>query len=252
MRPISLDYDAVVFDCDGTLVNTEHAWNLAYQHLFDAHGKTLAPTDRSRLVGLQLRDLGHVLAGLLDHPAPPDTLGRTVYHLVRTNAGHGVHALPGATELVNALHRTVPLAVATNTPTEIVDHHLTRLGIRHCFEIVVDSVTATCPKPDPAPYLLACAHLGIPATRAIAIEDSATGATSAHAAGLHVIGVPSHPDITLDADHRFTTLNDPELWKLLGLPAPTAAGGVPVRPGHRAEYARHRPTRPDSVHPQAG
>ncbi|MEO3811065.1 HAD family phosphatase [Sphaerisporangium sp. B11E5] len=213
-------HDAVVFDCDGTLVDTETSWNSAYRTLFDHYEVPLDPRARTRLVGLQLRELGHALADLLGHPAAPETLGRRVYELVRGDVGSGVTALPGAVELVTALHGTRPLAVATNTPAEIVADYLDGIGIRAAFDVVVDCVTAGAPKPSPVPYLRACGALGVTPGRAVAVEDSANGVVAARAAGMYVIGVPSHPEVVLHADLRAGTLLDPPVWRTLGLPAP--------------------------------
>ncbi|MFD8560555.1 HAD family hydrolase [Streptosporangium canum] len=211
-----ISHDAVVFDCDGTLVDTETSWNRAYHHLFDHYGVPLDPAARTRLVGLQLSELGHALADLLGHPAPPEQLGRTIYALVCDNVGAGVNARPGAVELVTALHGTRPLAIATNTPVEIVTGYLERIGIRAAFDVVVDCITAGTPKPSPAPYLHACMMLGVEAARSIAVEDSATGTTAARAAGMFIIGVPSHRDLALDADLHAFSLHDPAVWEALG------------------------------------
>ncbi|MBB6472628.1 HAD family hydrolase [Sphaerisporangium rubeum] len=213
-------HDAVVFDCDGTLVDTETSWDSAYRQLFDHYGVPLDPRARTRLVGLQLRELGHALAVLLGHPEPPETLARTVYELVCGGIGSGVAALPGAVELVTALHGTRPLAVATNTPAEIVAGYLDGIGLRAAFDVVVDCVSAGAPKPSPVPYLRACGALGVHPRRAVAVEDSANGVAAARVAGMYVIGVPSHPDVTLDADLRAATLLDPPVWQALGLPSP--------------------------------
>ncbi|MFC6084698.1 HAD family hydrolase [Sphaerisporangium aureirubrum] len=216
-------HDAVVFDCDGTLVDTETSWNGAYRDLFEHYGVPLDPRARTRLVGLQLRELGHALADLLGHPAAPEALGRTVYDLVRARVGAGVAALPGAVELVTALHGTRPLAVATNTPAEIVADYLDGIGIREAFDVVVDCVTAGAPKPSPVPYLRACGALGVHPRRAIAVEDSGNGVAAARTAGLYVIGVPSHPEVALEADLRAATLLDPAVWSAFGLAAPVPA-----------------------------
>jgi HAD superfamily hydrolase (TIGR01509 family) len=217
----SVPHDAVVFDCDGTLVDTETSWDGAYRHLFAHYGVPLDPRARTRLVGLQLRELGHALAELLGHPAAPDTLGRRVYELVRAGVDSGVAAMPGAVELVTALHGTRPLAIATNTPAEIVTDYLDGIGILEAFDLVVDCVSAGAPKPSPEPYLRACGALGVHPGRAIAVEDSANGVIAARMAGMYVIGVPSHPELALEADLHAGNLLDPPVWRAFGLPAQT-------------------------------
>lgn len=227
---MAIPHDAVVFDCDGTLVGTERAWNRAYRLLFAHHQVPLTPQARAQLVGLQLTELGQVLADMLGYPAPPDQLGRRVYDLVRTNLGAGVYARTGAVELVSALHGTQAMAIATNTPTAIVRDHLAAAGVPNAFDAIVDSAVAGAPKPAPHPYGHACALLGVDPGKAIAIEDSATGVASARAAGLYVIGVPSHPDVPLDDDLRAHDLLDPRIWTTLNLTTIGASHETPARP----------------------
>jgi HAD superfamily hydrolase (TIGR01509 family) len=216
-----IPHDAIIFDCDGTLTDTESSWNRAYRHLFARYGVPLDPGIRMRLASLGRSDLGHALAGLLGHPASPDVLGSTLYDLVRTNAGAGVRALEGAVELVTALHGTRPLAIATNTPAGIVTGYLDDIGLRAAFDIIVDSARAGAPKPAPAPYQHACELLHVDPARAIAVEDSATGTRAARAAGLYIIGIPSRPGLDIDADLRAASLLAPAVWTALGLPAYT-------------------------------
>ncbi|MBB4702417.1 HAD family hydrolase [Sphaerisporangium siamense] len=228
-----IPHDAVVFDCDGTLVDTETAWNDAYRDLFARYGVPLDPVARTRLVGLQLAELGEELAYLLGRPAPPEELGRAVYEMVcdGTTAPGTIVPMPGAVELVTALHGTRPLAIATNTPVEIVTGYLRRAGIHDAFDAVVDFAAAGAAKPSPLPYLRACAELGVHPGRAIAVEDSRNGTVAARAAGMFVVGVPSHPEIGLEADLVAAGLRDPRVWLTFGVPvalldrpAPGAAG----------------------------
>jgi len=209
--------DAVVFDCDGVLVNTQDSWNRAYAELFTRYGARLDRAQRHALIGLQLIPLGHALARMLGHPAPPDTLGRELYELVETNLDTAITPMPGVVALLNALTGTRPLAVASNTPSPIVRSYLASVGIVDAFDHIIGSDNVPQPKPAPDTYLTACARLGIDPRRAIAIEDSPTGVTAALAAGMYVVGVPSSPDLNLPAHHTATTLHDPQLWMTLGL-----------------------------------
>ncbi|OEV09335.1 hypothetical protein AN218_22425 [Streptomyces nanshensis] len=216
---------AVVFDCDGLLVNTQGAWDRAYAALFAHYGRRLAPSDRRGLVGLQLVPLGRRLAELLGRPAEPHVLGQQLYDLVQTNLGAGHAPMPGAVDLVHALAGTRPLAVASNTPAPIVRAYLEPHFDLAAFDAIHGSDTASRPKPAPDVYLDACAAVGADPQRAVALEDSPTGAAAALAAGLYLVGVPSAPDLHFHAHLHVPDLTAPELWELLSIrssPARTA------------------------------
>jgi HAD superfamily hydrolase (TIGR01509 family) len=207
----------VVFDCDGLLVSTQGAWDRAYARIASRYGTTLTSRDRHALVGLQLEQLGHALAALLGHPAPPRQLGQEVYALVCEGSGREIGPMPGAVALVRALYGTRPLAVASNTPHRIVTAYLERAGILGAFDAVVCSDHVASPKPAPDVYLAACERLGHNPGACAALEDSPAGGAAALAAGMYVIAVPSAPDLVFPAHQHAASLSDPALRQTLGL-----------------------------------
>lgn len=213
-----LPHNGLVFDCDGLLVNTQGAWDRAYQQMFDYYGVPLDRTTRRQLVGLQRHALGARLAAIFNRPAAGHTLALQIYEMVQTNLGQTVTAMPGAVDLIHAAARTTPIAVASNTPHMVVCDYLHHVGLDAIVEVIVGSDDVPNPKPAPDTYLAACAHLHLPPDQAIAFEDSPTGVQAARAAGLHVIGVPSSPGLDLEAHQVVPTLNDPWLWRALALP----------------------------------
>jgi HAD superfamily hydrolase (TIGR01509 family) len=210
-------YAAIVFDCDGLLINTQDAWDWACAELAAGYGVVLTAEDRHALRGLELQPLGRTLAELLGHPAPADQLSQQVHAAVRAALSTGCPAMPGTHRLITALHGTRPLAVASNAPCEIVTHYLNHAGILDAFEVIIGSDQVDDPKPAPDVYLAACHHLDRPPGGCIAMEDSSTGALAALAAGLYLIAVPSTPGIAFPAHHHATGLDDPLMWRLLGL-----------------------------------
>jgi len=214
--------DAVVFDCDGVLVNTQRLWDEAYATLFNRYGATITSRDRRTLVGLQLEELGHALAGLLHHAAPPRILGLAVYELVQANCCHECAAMPGAVELVEAASGIRPMAVASNAPASIVRSYLAALGIVDAFEVIIGSTDVQSPKPAPDVYLAACQRLGVSPRRTVAVEDSPVGVASARAARLRVVGIPSACDLRLRAAHAvYDSLDHPKVRQELGIPPAT-------------------------------
>lgn len=225
LRPRTIPDGPVIFDCDGTLVSTEGAWDKAYAALFARHHRELARPDRHRLVGLTRVALGHELARLLNRPGQHTELGDEVIALVTSNHGQGVTAMPGVADLLPRLAARRLLGVASNTLRDIVEQYLIQLGFAELFTVIAGSDDVAAPKPAPDLYRYACQQLGAEPHTAIAIEDSALGAQAARTAGLYVIGVPSQRDMALPAAHTvFPSLTDPRLRNILQFPS--AAGRI--------------------------
>lgn len=205
---------AVVFDCDGLLITTERAWDLAYDALFARYGAEVAPGDRNRLMGLELKAVGHVLSELLHHPVPAPVLASQALDLMRSHLEEVIAPMPGAVALVAKLAGTRPIAVASNAPTDVVRAHLQRFfDLTGIVIIGGDMVGASKPQPDV--YLAACEALASHPAQTWALEDSATGATAATAAGLYVVGVPHSTTSKLPCHLPVNSLDDPRLRRAL-------------------------------------
>ncbi|MFI1100548.1 HAD family hydrolase [Streptomyces melanogenes] len=207
--------DAVVLDCDGTLVDTQAHWDRACAAVCARHGVSLGDADRQALVGLHLTELGRALGRLLGRPAAHEELAGQVRELVSDSLAEGVTAMPGAAEFVARLSTTRPLAVVSNSPRRAVVRHLERVGLADAFELVLGSDDVDRPKPAPDLYRTACERLRVAPGRAVAVEDSAIGIRSARAAGLYVVAVPSSPGPALSGDALYPTLAAPELLRSL-------------------------------------
>lgn len=207
--------DAVVLDCDGTLVDTQAHWDRACAAVCARHGVALGDSDRRSLVGLHLTELGRALGRLLGRPAEHAALAGRVRALVDASLAEGVTALPGAAEFVARLSLSRPLAVVSNSPRHAVLQHLEHVGLADAFALVLGSDDADRPKPAPDLYRTACERLRVAPARAVAVEDSAIGVRSARTAGLYVVAVPSSPGPALSGDAVYATLADPGLLRSL-------------------------------------
>jgi HAD superfamily hydrolase (TIGR01509 family) len=203
---------AVVFDCDGLLVDTEGAWTVAETELFARYGREFGLAEKEAIVGKSMGVAAVVLEELLDQPGRGHELWDEVVALVEPLL-HESTPMPGAVELARAV--TVPTAVASSSPRPLVDAALGAAEL--AFEIVIAGDEVPRPKPAPDLYAEACRRLGVAPEQAVALEDTATGVASARAAGMFVIAVPSLPGTVTDADLVVSSLHDPVLRPKLGI-----------------------------------
>jgi len=208
--PVSID--AVVFDCDGLLAETESAWTRAETALFREHGHDFGPAQKKILIGQTLASGGAAMAEYFGLPGAGPGLADRLAGVVAQELAAGTPALPGARAIAETLRRRgIPAAVASNSPRRFVDTALLSAGLDGLFEVVVSAEDAEHGKPAPDLYLAACGRLAAAPGRSVAFEDSSTGVASARAAGMFVIAVPSVPGALLDAHLTYDSLAHPDL-----------------------------------------
>jgi HAD superfamily hydrolase (TIGR01509 family) len=210
---------AIVFDCDGLLLDTETAWTRAETELFARHGHTFTMDHKRDLIGSSHSVAAAKLEVMLSKPGEGEALIGELHDLVMAEATHDVEPRPGAVALVNALLEAgIPIAVASNSPRAFLDQVLRTAGVHDRFEHTVAGDEVERPKPAPDIYLEACRRLHADPARSIALEDSPTGAQAAASAGLHVIGVPYIPDMEIPpADVTTASLADAVVLEAVGL-----------------------------------
>lgn len=181
---------AVLWDMDGTLVDTEPYWIEAEQILVAEHGGTWSQEDAHALIGNPLMVSAEYLRrhGGVDLE-PVVIIERLLAHVV-DQVRRSIPWRPGARELLDELaDRGVPCALVTMSWTSLAHAVLSRLP-EGTFAVVVTGDAVQHGKPHPEPYLRAAERLGVDPRACVAIEDSITGLTSAEAAGATTIGVP--------------------------------------------------------------
>jgi HAD superfamily hydrolase (TIGR01509 family) len=203
--------DAVVFDNDGLLLDTESVWTRAEEDIFERHGFAFTPTHKVELIGKSGAMASKLLEGWLELPGQGAELMAELDELVVAELEHGVEAMVGARDLLERLKaQGTPIGLVSNSPMVFVARSLAIVGFDSIFDVVISAHEVAEPKPAPDPYLEACKRLGVePGPNVIALEDSPTGVAAARAAGLTVIGVPSVEGVELlEAHHIAASLLD--------------------------------------------
>lgn len=182
---------AVLFDMDGTLVDSEKIWDITLDELAAELGGQLSHATRQAMVGSNLYDSVVMVHDDLGVVADPETSGRFLLDRTREYFARGLPWQPGARDLLDAVRAAgLPTALVTSTFRDLVTVALRTIG-PHYFDAVVTGDEVTHNKPHPESYLRAAALLGVEPGRCVAIEDSPTGSTSALRAGCTVLAVPS-------------------------------------------------------------
>ncbi len=202
--------DAVVFDLDGVLVNSEEVAWAAWARALAQHGYELTAEDRVLQTG-ETREGNLAYFGDRAAIAELERFEEALGHDMRAAFDEHLVAYDDARRVLEALAaRGVPIGVASNGGREGVEHRLAATGLRHHVAVVVSKDDVERPKPAPDPYLEACRRLGAPAVRTVGVEDSTHGVRSARDAGLGVLAVarehvgPEH----LGAAHLVVTALD--------------------------------------------
>src|SRR3954451_2415179 len=212
--------DAVVFDNDGLLLDTESCWTRAEVTLFERHGAEFTMEHKRDLIGSSRATAAGKLERILGAPGHGYELMDELHDLVMDEAARGVEPMPGALELAAALRETgTPLALASNSVSAFVNLTLEVAGAADLFDVVLTAQDVAAPKPAPDLYLEACRALGAPPERSAGLEDTATGIAALRVAGLFAIGIPSFPGVELrEADLLAGSLADESVHRALGLP----------------------------------
>jgi HAD superfamily hydrolase (TIGR01509 family) len=180
---------AVIFDCDGTLVDSEPLARTAWERALAVHGYALTDEDAEASVGLPYPRVHAYYAERVELPAAEPFWGEfsgELFALIDRELVPFDDAVEAAREL---RRRGIPVAVASSSPRDRLDRTLSRAGLLDAFDVVVAGDEVTNGKPAPDMFLLAAERLGVPPERCIVIEDSPPGVQAGVAAGMHTIGV---------------------------------------------------------------
>lgn len=181
-------FDALLFDLDGTLVDTESLALASGLRAFDALGHPVTADFLHQLVGVDQPSSRAIIRAALP------TLDQQALHplwqsgFLAAMDEFGLNLKAGVAELIGA--RLRPMAIVTSSSRFEAHRKLAIAGIGDAFDLVITLDDVTAPKPAPDPYLLAAERLGVSPARCLVFEDSETGAQSAYRAGCRVVQVP--------------------------------------------------------------
>jgi HAD superfamily hydrolase (TIGR01509 family) len=184
--------EAVVFDLDGVLVDSEPVWEQVRRRYVDEHGGAWQPDTQSRLMGMSTGEWARYLSEQLGVDRSPDDVAREVVTEMIRRYDAELPLMPGALEAVRRMAAQWRLGLASSSPASLIDRVLRDAGLDGVFEVAVSTEDVTRGKPDPDVYLTVARRLGLAPDLCAAVEDSSNGLRSAAAAGMAVVAVP-HP-----------------------------------------------------------
>jgi len=183
--------DAVVFDLDGVIVDSEQVWDDVRQAYAEESGGHYGPNAARDMMGMSSLEWSRYMAEELGVPGTPDEINAAVVERMLERYGSAPPLIPGAVEAVRRVAAQWPLAIASSSNPELIEVVVRVSGLADVFETAVSSQEVPRGKPAPDVYLEAARRLGIDAARCAAVEDSHNGIRSARAAGMRVVAVPN-------------------------------------------------------------
>lgn len=207
--------DAVVFDLDGVLIDSEQLWDAARRALVEERGGRWTEEATTDMLGMSSREWPHYVNERLRVDLSPEEISDVVVKRVGAQYRERLPLLPGAPEAVRRMAERRPLGLATSANREIIELFLDLSGLREDFAVTLstEEVGDGAGKPAPDVYLEACRRLEVAPAGAAAVEDSSNGLRAAHAAGMRVIAIPNPhyppaPDALALADVTLSALDE--------------------------------------------
>jgi HAD superfamily hydrolase (TIGR01509 family) len=220
--------DAVVFDLDGLLLDSEQVWDEAREQLADERGGRWHPQAQRDMMGMSSPEWSRYMHDQIGLAEPPEEISAEVVRRLEARYRERLPLLPGAVEAVERLAARWPLGLASSSNRELIDLALDVSGLARFFRASVSSEEVARGKPAPDVYLEAARRVGVAAALCAAIEDSHNGIRSAKAAGMRVVAIPNvhfppGPEVLSEADVMLGSLE--ELTPEAVEPSPSAGRG---------------------------
>ena len=183
--------DAVVFDLDGVIVDSEQVWDEVRGELVQEAGLPFPPEATRAMLGMSSPEWSRYLVDVVGLPGTPEQANAAVVERMIARYAEGPPFIPGALEAVERIGARWPLAIASSSNRELIDLVLEAAALGSLVRVAVSSEEVGRGKPAPDVYLEAIGRLGVEPQHAAAVEDSHSGIRSAKAAGLRVVAIPN-------------------------------------------------------------
>jgi len=183
--------EAVVFDLDGVLLDTEELWDEARRQIAEERGGRWRPEAQRAMMGMSSPEWSRYMHDVIGVPDPPDRISEEVVERLAELYRRELPLVDGAIEAVRRIGDRWPLGIASSSNRPLIDLFLELTGTRDLFRATVSSEEVAHGKPAPDVYLEAARRLQVGPERCAAIEDSENGIRSARAAGMHVVAIPN-------------------------------------------------------------
>ena len=193
-----MNLQALIFDMDGLMIDSERLYGQAQRVIARSFGKELRDDVLGRMMGRKPIESLAIFAEEHGISAAPEELLRMRNDIMRMKLTHELEPMPGLDHILETYHGVLKLAVATGAQEEFLDLVVDQLGIRGRFDVLQSSDDVVAGKPDPEIYLVTCRKLGVAPAEGVVLEDSSNGALAGKRAGCSVIAVPTEYTRTQD------------------------------------------------------
>jgi len=183
--------EAVVFDLDGVLLDTEELWDEARREIADERGGRWRLDAQRAMMGMSSPEWSRYMHDVIGVPDPPDRISEEVVERLEELYRQKLPLVDGAIEAVRRIGARWPLGIASSSNRPLIDLFLELTGTQELFRATVSSEEVAHGKPAPDVYLETAARLEVAAEHCAAIEDSENGMRSASSAGMRVVAIPN-------------------------------------------------------------
>jgi HAD superfamily hydrolase (TIGR01509 family) len=183
--------DAVVFDLDGVIVDSEHVWDEVRRQLAEERGGRWNDRASRDMMGMSSVEWSQYMHDVIGLEESPEEINKEVVRRLEAIYRERLPLIPGAVDAVRALAARWPLGLASSSNRELIDLVLEVSSLDRYFRVTVSSEEVPRGKPAPDVYLAAAQRLGAAPERCAAVEDSEKGILSGKAAGMRVIAIPN-------------------------------------------------------------
>jgi HAD superfamily hydrolase (TIGR01509 family) len=183
--------EAVIFDMDGVIVDSEQLWDDVRLELTRDWGGAWSGDAQQAMMGMSSPEWSRYMHETLGVDRSPEEINEEVVRRMRARYEDDLPLIPGAVDAVVRLHGSVRLAIASSANRPLIDTVARLAGIAPLLDVTVSSEEVTRGKPSPDVYLEAARRLELQPDRCVAVEDSSNGLRAAHAAGLRVLALPN-------------------------------------------------------------